>query len=63
MIRSLKGYKAQLKRDLRQAIKDCEDDLKEQKRLGNYPVCIDLEGKIYAYEFVLNDMVDTVEFH
>jgi len=54
----LKSYKRQLKKDLRDVIKECKAELK-----GAFPYdkIVDLEGKIYAYEFVLKELIDTVE--
>ena len=51
-------YKNQLKKDIRGCIRECKQARKQARKEHDV---IDLDGKIYAYEFVLTDLIDTVK--
>lgn len=57
---TVKLYKRALKNELKAVIKGCKETLKESISAHEHANAIDLESKIYAYEFVLKDMIDTV---
>jgi len=46
-----------LKKEINWAIKECKKELKDEKRIGNHSACIDLSGKIYAYEYVRDCLI------
>jgi len=59
---TLVQYKKRIKEEILQAIKDCKKEKILKKEIGNgspehYE--IDLDGKIYAYEFVIDCLIDS----
>jgi hypothetical protein len=49
-----------IRKECRDAIKDCQKSLKEEKTAGNWEYCIGMEHRIDAYDYI-DDIVGTIE--
>lgn len=47
-----------LKRDLNDAIRDCRESYRKARRDENHSECIKLDGLMYAYEFVRDELLN-----
>ena len=57
MNRETKKFISLLKKELKDAEKECRDEEKVSDSLDDK---VDLEGKIYAYEYVRKDLIDGI---
>ena len=57
----LAEFKKRLKVELRDAVRECREDIKNNGEGPHDHLVIDREGKIYAYDFVLSNMIRYIE--